>query len=257
MTRICLPERAFNDRRIRGTHLRLLAAIAALGEGVLSLRQMSGQSGISDRDLRRQLRELEDFGYLVTIPNPGSESSYSINFNDIDGGEENSPQGEKKHTPTVPPLHVPLSSPSGLPLLSPLNPPSLSPQKRARATRLADDWRPSAASIVYAESKGFSGDDLDRQIEDFRDYWQPKSGQNATKLDWSKTWATWIRKAADWRGRQQINGHIAKAPNGLMSYDEPWPQRVRSWKRDGVWMFDQWGPRPGERGCRAPPELVA
>ncbi len=217
MTRVCLPERAFNDRRIRGTHLRLLAAIVALGEGELSMRQMTARSGIDDRTLRRQLRDLEDFGYLSTTINAGSHSSYSINYNDVDGGGEISPEGENypggKKTPRglVSPLDGPLSLPPAPLTQSPLNPPSPS-KGRARATRLPEDWMPSPANIAYAESKGFFGIDLERQVEDFRDYWMSKSGQDATKLDWSKTWATWIRRAADWRGRTKGNGHDRQSP---------------------------------------------
>ncbi len=67
--------------------------------------------------------------------------------------------------------------------------------------------------------------------------------------------ATWLN-GKHWLDEpiKKPNGHAA--PNGLMNYDEPWPQRIRSWKRDGVWMFDQWGPRPGEPGCRAPEALL-
>jgi hypothetical protein len=39
---------------------------------------------------------------------------------------------------------------------------------------------------------------------------------------------------------------------------EDWPSRLRVWKRDGHWNRQgMWGPKPGEAGCRVPPELLA
>lgn len=226
MSRVCLPSHAFNDRRVRGSHLRVLAAIAMLGDGPLSHRQISAQCGISDRDLRRDLRELSDFGYLTIQAIEGFVSLYSIEFSpaqdgeitppggNIPGGEEKTPEGEKKHTQTN--GVVPPDGPPPLPPETPLNPPPLNPPShpKTRASRLPDDWLPSPANIAYAESKGFVGDMLSRQIEDFRDYWHARAGPNALKLDWSKTWATWIRKAADWKadgnGRHRQNSHDAE-----------------------------------------------
>jgi hypothetical protein len=68
---------------------------------------------------------------------------------------------------------------------------------------------PSQANIAYAESHGFRGLDTNRQIEDFRDYWHARAGPNALKLDWSKTWATWIRKAADYKATS--NGRLQRS----------------------------------------------
>lgn len=39
------------------------------------------------------------------------------------------------------------------------------------------------------------------------------------------------------------------------STPEPWEQRLRAWGRSKIWMTD-WGPKPGEQGCRVPAELL-
>ena len=36
---------------------------------------------------------------------------------------------------------------------------------------------------------------------------------------------------------------------------EPWEQRMRGWRKDQFWR-DEWGFRPGARGCRVPDELL-
>lgn len=222
MSRVCLPSRAFNDRRIKGSHLRVLAAVAMLGEGQISHRQIGAECGVVERDLRRELRELSDFGYLTITPVEGFVSLYRVAYEPLESGDKtpgetgeetpsgdksppgiNSPPGEKINThasngvsPPAPPFPFP-QTPNPNPPITPPSPAT----KRARACRLPDAWLPSAANIAYAEARGFVGDMLSRQIEDFRDYWHARAGPNALKLDWSKTWATWIRKAADWRAR--------------------------------------------------------
>lgn len=227
LSRVCLPSRAFNDRRVRGSHLRVLAAIAELGEGGLARHQIAAACGMDDRHSRRHVNELVEFGYLLATKVPGFVSVYRIVFEAVEGGH-NLPHGQEMPRGQISPRGqklprncngaVPPDGPPPLPPETPLNPPPLNPPSRhtgrARATRLPDDWLPSPANIAYAESRGFVDDMLSRQIEDFRDYWHARAGPNALKLDWSKTWATWIRKAADWKadgnGRHRQNSHDAE-----------------------------------------------
>jgi hypothetical protein len=37
---------------------------------------------------------------------------------------------------------------------------------------------------------------------------------------------------------------------------DPWPGRMERWVRNRTWETHNWGPRPGEPGCEAPPELL-
>ena len=62
---------------------------------------------------------------------------------------------------------------------------------KRKATRLPEDWILSVADRQYAIDQGV---DPDKTLEDFKDYWISKS-QNATKLDWSRTWKSWCRKS--------------------------------------------------------------
>jgi hypothetical protein len=68
-------------------------------------------------------------------------------------------------------------------------------EKRARGTRLPEDWQPTPELLAYANSRGWHGQALADEIENFRDYWTAKTGASATKLDWPATFRTWIRKA--------------------------------------------------------------
>ena len=67
-----------------------------------------------------------------------------------------------------------------------------------RGSRLPADWQPSEADATYATDLGL---DLTRVTADFTAYWHAKAGQGATKLDWSLTWQSWCRRAADMQGK--------------------------------------------------------
>jgi len=38
--------------------------------------------------------------------------------------------------------------------------------------------------------------DADIELEKFQNYWLAKTGPNATKLDWDRTWRNWVHTAA-------------------------------------------------------------
>jgi hypothetical protein len=63
-----------------------------------------------------------------------------------------------------------------------------------RAHRLPDDWRPDADDVAYARDQGL---DPARVADDFCDYWHAKGGAEARKTNWSLTWKTWCRRAAE------------------------------------------------------------
>ena len=48
------------------------------------------------------------------------------------------------------------------------------------------------------------------ETEQFRDYWQAKSGKDATKIDWVATWRNWMRKAEQQAPRRT---RLAAVPN--------------------------------------------
>lgn len=74
------------------------------------------------------------------------------------------------------------------------------PDKRspvtARALRLADDFTAPEAWIDWAvKDRRWSPSDAAQEAEIFANYWQSRSGQGATKLDWFKTWQNWVRNS--------------------------------------------------------------
>jgi uncharacterized protein YdaU (DUF1376 family) len=79
------------------------------------------------------------------------------------------------------------------------------PQK---GSRLSDDWQPSEDSLRFAESEGLTTSEIEREASKFRDYWISRAGSGARKVDWSRTWCNWCRKAAENKNRGNFNGRI-------------------------------------------------
>ncbi len=66
----------------------------------------------------------------------------------------------------------------------------------------------------------------------------------AVRKGWTSIDMDWLRN----------NGFPLKtAP--VVEVDEDWPGRMKVWRETQTW--GAWGPRPGERGCRVPPELLS
>lgn len=74
-----------------------------------------------------------------------------------------------------------------------------------RGTRLPDDFAMPGDWIALAVEKGLPQEAALREADKFTNYWQAKSGRDATKIDWRKTWANWVLSADKARGRN-FNG---------------------------------------------------
>lgn len=74
------------------------------------------------------------------------------------------------------------------------------PDKRAptttRGARLPDDWTAPDDWIEWAiRERRWSPSEAREEAEIFANYWQARTGQGATKLDWRKTWQNWVRNS--------------------------------------------------------------
>lgn len=76
-----------------------------------------------------------------------------------------------------------------------------------RGSRLSGDWKPAPGEVAYAREHAPSVD-VEREAENFVDYWVAVPGQRGVKLDWSRTWQTWVRRAHD---RNVERGWVAPA----------------------------------------------
>lgn len=63
-----------------------------------------------------------------------------------------------------------------------------------RATRLSPSWAPDPSLMDWA-SRERPDVHCAREVEQFKDFWLSKSGANACKLDWNRTFKVWMRNA--------------------------------------------------------------
>lgn len=81
-----------------------------------------------------------------------------------------------------------------------------SPKKRA--TRIPDEFIVTPEMETWARSKC---PDIDwvNQTERFVNHWKAKSGKDALKLDWDRTWKNWLLQAQDWvTKRSPVRTHL-------------------------------------------------
>lgn len=87
---------------------------------------------------------------------------------------------------------------------------SSSPRKRG--TRIPDDFAVTPDMVAWAKQRVPNVDGR-TETEKFINYWQAKSGRDATKRDWVATWRNWMLTAAE-----RAPGRAS--PNGRHSTDE-------------------------------------
>lgn len=141
------------------------------------------------------------------FPNPSERVPEGFgNPSDVHPFAKGSPKGSR--TPPEPP-GVGVGVGVGVSSYPPVgnNSSSVGAHKRApeRGSRLPEDWEPSDRLIEWAALKA-SRVNLDRETEKFRNYWLAKSGRDATKLDWERTWQKWMLEADDRIGSRRPAG---------------------------------------------------
>lgn len=73
--------------------------------------------------------------------------------------------------------------------------------KRKRACQLPANWVANDKNIQDAQNQDFTYEEIENEIEKFRDYW---ISTGATKVDWDATWRNWLRKSKEF-GRNRAN----------------------------------------------------
>jgi hypothetical protein len=56
------------------------------------------------------------------------------------------------------------------------------------------------------------------ETEKFINYWSAKSGRDAAKLDWVKTWKNWMLTAAERASRPPVNGYRSPTDANIAAF---------------------------------------
>lgn len=91
----------------------------------------------------------------------------------------------------------------------PAQPDAEPPTKAPRnGTRLPEDWEADAKLIAWAKGR-YPRVDLDEATLKFKNYWHSKTGKDATKRDWPKTFQNWVMEENRRLPRWPENGRDA------------------------------------------------
>lgn len=123
---------------------------------------------------------------------------------------------------------------------------------------LPADWKPSDELRRYAIGKGH---DADVVAKAFVDYWTGSKGRKTKRENWDRTFEVWCdretpRRAVPQSFAQQREQAAATVAN--RDGDGQWRQRVKAYRPGAKWWLrNDWGPPPGEPGCRVPAHILA
>ncbi|WP_455475007.1 YdaU family protein [Bartonella sp. B30(2025)] len=85
-----------------------------------------------------------------------------------------------------------------------------------RGCRLPDDFEPD---YDFAIREGLLPEQAKIESAKFRDYWNAKTGKDATKRDWPATWRNWIRNSKNY-GNSKIGSNHGNYPQRQKSVGE-------------------------------------
>lgn len=184
------------------------------GECFPSHKRLAEDTGYTRQGVGKVIRHLEDIGLLEINSRDRENGSRTSNVYVLSMGATtvagkattvargatggNNIEPSFNHNPPVPSEQPP-------------------PKVQSKATRLPDDWQPSADDVAFAEQEGLSSDEISRECGKFRDYWHGVGGQRGTKRDWPATWRNWIRRAADDRRAGPKRGGNGGKPSAILA----------------------------------------
>jgi hypothetical protein len=84
-----------------------------------------------------------------------------------------------------------------------------SPSDKRKGKRIPPDFAVTEDHRVLGRKLGV---DPDRELPAFRDHFESKSGPNATKLDWNKTFNNWLRTADRYKPKPEPQAQPVAAP---------------------------------------------
>lgn len=80
------------------------------------------------------------------------------------------------------------------------------PARGPKGIRLPEDWQVTESLRAWS-AKSAPDVQLERETEQFRDYWLSKAGRDAVKVDWARTWQRWMRTAQE---RLELSGKASR-----------------------------------------------
>lgn len=145
------------------------------------------------------------------------------------------------------------TKPSQSPSPSPSVTTSLPASTSAHAHRLPKDWKPSDEDRTWAAKArpDLTPALLDAETERFRNH---AEANNRTAHSWGPNWRNWISKASAVEPPKPAKGDTPRTIQH--DTEDQWRGRIRGWRPGKFWHRSDWGPEPGQPGCRVPKPIL-
>src|SRR6478736_6822949 len=102
----------------------------------------------------------------------------------------------------------------------------------SRGSRLADDWTIPDDWVDWAcNERRWQPYDCREEAEIFALYWQTKTGAQATKMDWKRTWMKWVKSS-----RRPNGDYVPKTAAPVQS-----PEERAEWLRKSIKLYVNMG----------------
>lgn len=147
-----------------------------------SIETLARYANASERSVKRDIQELIALGELICEVNAspmGGQYKTNLYWITIEAGVTTQvSRGDS-------------SGKSGVTTVGTLTIINNHKEPDTRASRIPKDFEPTLEMLAWAAEK-HPGVDVVKATLNFKDYWETKPSNN-TKLDWTRTWQTWVR----------------------------------------------------------------
>ena len=132
-------------------------------------------------------------------------------------------------------------------------------EKPARATLIPDDFEISEETLAWAITKLGTNDAVDRSVKRFHNHFLQLDGTRAKCRDWNARLRNWIDDDASKKSQADGVARLGRSAEANEPTDGAWDAALSVFVKFGRWTkhVDQFGPAPGEPGCRVPRNLLA
>lgn len=151
-----------------------------------------------DKEKIWKINKYNDF-QILSIPKRDSDRDRLRDASGTEAGHERDKEGRIRDIKGIESSSLRSEARQGHGSMIEEGPPAQAVSKRKTGSRLSPDWVPSEDELQFALTEGHDEASARREADKFRDFWIAKTGQGATKMDWTATWKNWIRNSKERR----------------------------------------------------------
>lgn len=128
---------------------------------------------------------------------------------------------------------------------------------RARKTRMPEDFGFTDERAEYAKAQGCTD-----PADTFNRFKLHHASKGTLMADWDKAWQYWCRNEKNFSRPtptrfSSTSGNAGATPTIQHDTEDQWRGRIRGWRPGKFWHRSDWGPEPGQPGCRVPKPILA